>query len=123
MRTKGMLGPFFGRHAGIPGLSKSVGNDLSPGAPLSAPVWEVLPDVIISIGQPIPFDLKDHCNGTPTITYVQASGTLPAGVTLNADGTFTGNTSNGYSGFPTFKATNSHGNATSAVPNPQWSVS
>ena len=31
MRTKGLLGSFFGRHAGIPGLSKSTGNAHIPG--------------------------------------------------------------------------------------------
>ncbi|RKZ91466.1 MAG: hypothetical protein DRQ40_09845, partial [Gammaproteobacteria bacterium] len=39
-RTKGITGPAFAKHCGIPKLSKSVGNTISMGAP-------VIPDVIV----------------------------------------------------------------------------
>ena len=109
MRTRGIMGPKFGKHVGFASIVKSIGNAFSPGGALGLPVWLALPDQDISQGNPWPLDLKDYTIGE-TSTYTINTGALPVGITLNADGTFSGTVTNlSGSGSVKFTATNSVG--------------
>lgn len=63
MRTKGLTGPAFAKHAGCSRLSKSVGNQIWP---IAGPTIDLdgdgLPDHIISEGPPLITEDGDSIN-------------------------------------------------------------
>lgn len=108
MRTKGVSGPQACSHQGVPGLSKSIGNAVGHGGPLSAPTWLVMPVQDVSQGGAWSIDLNHFC--VAGVTYAVNSGALPTGITLNAHGTFSGTVTDASgSGSVSFAATNPNG--------------
>jgi len=83
-------------------------------AVLAPPVWSALPaDVAIIVGGAWPWPLDTYVTSALPVTFENAL-TLPAGITLNADGTFTGTATTVLTGTVTFDATNSDGSVTSS---------
>lgn len=77
--------------------TKYTGDFTPPTAPfettcLAPPIsWSILPSMSILIDQEYGIDLNDYVTAAVTpVTFTIATGTLPAGITLNTDGTFSG---------------------------------
>ena len=83
---------------------------------LAMPVWSTLPSVDVAQAGAWTLDLSDYCHSTETITYTVNTGTLPTGITLNANGTFAGTVTNvGGAGSVTFTATTTSATANSGT--------
>ena len=68
---------------------------------------ESIPDPAVAQGGAWPLDLNDYVTGNPAITFALETGNLPTGITLNANGTFSGTVTNiSGAGSATFRATN-----------------
>ncbi|RKZ07756.1 hypothetical protein DRQ25_10820 [Candidatus Fermentibacteria bacterium] len=117
MRTRGLIGPFVGKHFKVPGLSRSAGNAHATGGPSGPPVWDAsLPEVNVPQNGAWTQDLNDFTSGADPQTFAIVTGGLPTGITLNSNGTFSGTVTNlGGSGSVTYSATNSAGAATSTT--------
>lgn len=116
MRTRGITGVLFGRHFGVPKLSRSAGNAYAAGGALQPPMWDPdLPDVNVGQGLPWTQDLNDYVSGDAPMTFVLEAGNLPTGISLNSDGTFSGTVTNlAGSGTAVYKATNGSGESVSS---------
>jgi hypothetical protein len=116
MRTRGLTGPFFGRHYGNRAshpLASSIGNI---GIVTTIIRWDALPVVSVSQGGAWTIDLQDYVHGADPITFAINTGGLPTGITLNANGTFSGTVTNiGGAGQVTFIATNATGSSVSGT--------
>ena len=108
MRKKGMLGAFFGKYANLTNsFSKSSGNAIELGIAVNPPVWSALPDVNVVQGGSWTQDLNTFTTGLDPQTFSVATGTLPTGINLNSNGTFSGTVTNlGGAGSVTYNATN-----------------
>lgn len=85
------------------------------------PVWLPIPDVDEIQGSSWSIDLNDYTNGADPQTFTLDSGVLPNGITLNANGTFSGTILDASgSGNAKFESTNALGSAISASMN--WSI-
>ena len=83
---------------------------------LDAIIWGTLPNVDVAQGGAWTIDLQDFVLGDPVITFTVNTGGLPAGITLNANGTFSGTVTNlAGAGQVTFIATNSEGSSNSGT--------
>ena len=115
MRTKGITGSFFAKHAHCMMLSKSSGNAYGLGIKGKIE-WQDLPAQSLPFGSDCSINLLDYVTPTTDVTFTLASGTLPTGITLNADGTFSGTATVGLeTGSATFTATNADGPVDSGV--------
>ena len=116
MRTKGLTGPRFAKHANLQHhIARSAGNsagglilrptigwngDVNCAVACDPPFWEdetnvleFLPGVYTSesaVGDPWPNNLQNYGAGTPPLSYRVVGGTIPAGITLNSNGLFSG---------------------------------
>ena len=83
---------------------------------LAAPEWSVLPSVEYEQGQPWTHNLNSYVTGYPQSTFSINAGSLPTGITLNSDGSFSGTVTNDSgTGSITYTATNSEGAVTSGI--------
>ena len=82
----------------------------SSGRPLAAPEWSSLPSVEYTQGSAWTHNLNSFVTGSLPITFAKNTGALPLGITLNADGSFSGTvTDSSGTGSITYTATNSEG--------------
>ena len=85
---------------------------------VTIPVWGTIPDRSVAVGQAMGISLGTYISnngGDANITFGISSGTLPAGISLNPNGTFTGTATTEAAGVNiVYTATNSAG---IAVPN------
>ena len=83
---------------------------------LATPFWSTLPSVDVAQTGAWTLDLSDYCTSSETITYSINTGGLPAGITLNANGTFSGTVTNlAGAGQATFTATTTSAAANSGT--------
>ena len=88
---------------------------------LDAPVWAQLDDVIMAQGASWPMiDLDGYVITVGVTTFAVTTGGLPTGITLNADGTFSGTATNAGAGTVAFTATDDNGATESGWI--QWTV-
>lgn len=86
----------------------------------AAPSWGAIPDSDVPQGEAWTINLNSYVSGSNPKTFAIATGALPAGITLNPNGTFSGTvTNNTGSGSVTYTATNADGAANSGTHN--WS--
>jgi len=103
-RTRGTSGPFVSN--GV----KTVGNAFSTGIIPSVPEWSALLDMNVAQSGTWDIDLDDYMTSDTSVSYVVNTGALPTGITVNANGTFSGTvTDPSGSGSVTFTGTNSTG--------------
>lgn len=116
MRTRGISGTLMAKHAfQKTKLSKSNGAYFGEGGG-GALVWVAIPDTNVSQGLAWTIDLNDYISGAPVITFTIDTGALPAGITLNSNGTFAGTVTNiSGTGSVTYTATSPAGVAVSGT--------
>lgn len=86
----------------------------------AAPSWSAIPDSDVPQDEAWMINLNSYVSGSDPKTFAIATGALPAGITLNSNGTFSGTvTNNTGSGSVTYTATNADGAANSGTHN--WS--
>ena len=86
----------------------------------AAPSWSAIPDSDVPQDEAWTINLNSYVSGSNPKTFTIATGALPAGITLNPNGTFSGTvTNNTGSGSVTYTATNAEGAANSGTHN--WS--
>ena len=120
MRKKGISSPYF-QNAGS-ACVKSVGVEYDGGIAIP-PSWvSSLADVNEPQGDTWDIDLQDYVYSDGlTVTFAVNTGALPTGITLNANGTFSGTVTDiSGSGSVTFTATNANGTANS--PALTWTI-
>lgn len=116
MRARGLAGPFFNKFFGTI-LKTSIGNYFT-GVVLN---WTTMGEVNVSQGGTWDIELNNYVIGLRPVTFAIATGALPAGITLNVDGTFSGTvTPLSGTGSVTFNATNPDGTVESGTLN--WSI-
>ena len=86
----------------------------SSGRPLAAPEWSSLPSVEYTQGSAWTHNLNSFVTGSPT--FAISAGSLPAGITLNSNGSFSGTLTNASgTGSITYTATNETGATVSGI--------
>ncbi len=81
---------------------------------VSLPKWVSLPSVEYTQGSAWTHNLNSYVTGSPT--FAISAGALPLGITLNADGSFSGTVTNDTgTGSVTYTATNDEGAVTSGI--------
>jgi hypothetical protein len=90
--------------------------------PANLIIWAgSIPDPAVTQGNAWPLNLNDYVTGNPTITFAIETGSLPTGITLNANGTFSGTVTNlSGAGSVTFRATNATDSKVSPTLN--WTI-
>ena len=113
MRKKGVTGTHFHKDGGR--CIKAVGHEYDGGISI-LPGWvRSMPDVDVAQAGTWDIDLQDYVYSDGlTVTFAINTGALPTGITLNANGTFSGTVTDASgSGSVTFTATNANGTADS----------
>lgn len=122
MRARGFLGPVFGRHAHQKStLSRSAGQYNGVTGAGAIPAWTAIPDTNVSQGLAWTINLNDYVTSDTPVTFAVTAGGPPTGITLNADGTFSGTVTNiSGAGSCEYTATNLAGESVSGTHN--WTI-